>query len=171
MARKSKGFSDLLKQQRASKADQKGLEELQQKVQKGAFGDKSVSLVKNPKGEVKMSEVLEEFVEPYLDLAKNRQQREMLFGIATIAWNLAIVPKKDRKPLIDKVVKESVKGNDPLAQQDTREILNDLIARKQKFFAKNERYIIDFKLQDRGKKFHLSVTSTLQNPLIANQAN
>jgi hypothetical protein len=54
-----------------------------------------------------------------------------------------------------------LKGNDPLVQQDTREIIDELIARKQKFFAKNKRYIVDFQLQDAGKQFHLSVASTL----------
>ncbi len=85
MARKSKGFSEILNQQRADKAHQKGLEKLQQKVQKGPLGDKFAGMVTNPKGEVKMSEVLEEFVEPYLDFAQNRSQREKLFSIAVIA--------------------------------------------------------------------------------------
>jgi hypothetical protein len=52
-------------------------------------------------GEVKMSEVLEEFVEPYLDFAQNRSQREKLFSIAVIAWNLAIMPGNERQPMID----------------------------------------------------------------------
>lgn len=168
MAKKSKGFGELLNQQRADKIHQKALEELQQKVQKGSLGDKFAGMVTNPKGEVKMSEVLEEFVEPYLDFAQNRNQREKLFSIAVIAWNLAIMPENERQPMIDQLIKVGLKGNDPLAQQDTREIIDELIARKQKFFAKNKRYIVDFQLQDTGKQFHLSVASTLSNPLVAN---
>ncbi|MGQ9872672.1 hypothetical protein [Leptodesmis sp.] len=49
------------------------------------MGEKFAGMVTNPKGEVKMSEVLEEFVEPYLDFAQNRSQREKLFSIAVIA--------------------------------------------------------------------------------------
>ncbi len=114
-----------------------------------------------------MSEVLEEFVEPYLDFAQNRSQREKLFSIAVIAWNLATIPEDERQPMIDQLIKVGLKGNDPLAQQDTREIIDELIARKQKFFAKNKRYIVDFQLQNAGKQFHLSVASTLSNPLVA----
>lgn len=171
MARKSKGFGELLNQQRADQTHQKGMEKVKQKVQKGPLGDKFSTIVTAPKGEVKMSEVLEEFVEPYLDFAQNRNHREKLFSIAMVAWNLAIMPENERQPMIDQVLKAGLKGNDPLAQQDTREIIDELIARKQKFFAKNKRYIIDFQLQDAGKRFHLSVASTLSNPLVADSAN
>ena len=166
MARKSKGFGELLNQQRADKTHQKGLEKLQRKVQKGPLGDKFADIVTGPKGEAKMSEVLEAFIDPYLAVAQSRSQREKLFSIAVLAWNLAIMPKTERQPMIDQLIKVGLKGNDPLAQQDTREIIDELIARKQKFFAKNKRYIIDFQLQDTGKQFHLSVASTLSNPFV-----
>jgi hypothetical protein len=168
MARKSKGFGELLNQQRADNTHQKELEKLQQKVQKGPLGSKLAGMVMNPEGEVKMSEVLQAFVEPYLDLARNRGQREKLFSIAVIAWNLAIMPEKDRQPMIDQLINVGLKGTDPLAQQDTREIIDEFIDRKQKFFAKHKRYVVDFQLQDIGKQFHLSVASTLSNPLAAN---
>jgi thymidine phosphorylase len=167
MARKSKGFGELLNQQRAENFHREGLAKLQEKVQHGAMGDKFAGIVTNPKGEVKMSEVLESFVEPYLDAAQNQSQREKLFSIATIAWNLALLSGGDRSSLIDKMIQAGIKSNDRLAQQDTREIINEMIIRKQKFFADNKRYIIDFQLQDAGSQFHLSVASTLSNPLVA----
>jgi hypothetical protein len=167
MARKSKGFGELLNQQREEKLHREGLAKLQEKVQHGALGDKFVGMVTDPKGEVKMSEVLETFVEPYLDSAQNHRQREKLFGIAMVAWNLALMPQSDRPSLIDKMVEAGIKSNDLLAQQGTREIINEMIIRKQKFFASNKRCIIDFQLQDVGKQFHLSVASTVLNPLVA----
>ena len=166
MARKSKGFGELLKQQRSGKTDKKALEKLQQKVQKGPLGGQFAGMVTNPKGEVKMSEVLEEFVDPYLETAKNRSQREKLFSIASLAWNLAIVSEKERQSMIDQMI-GGLKESDPLAQQDIREIIDELIERKQTFFAENKRYIIDFQLQDRGNQFHLSVASTFSNPFVA----
>jgi thymidine phosphorylase len=164
MARKSKGFGELLSQQREEKIHREGLAKLQDKVQQGALGDKFAGMVENPKGEVKMSEVLESFVEPYLDAARNHSQREKLFGIAMVAWNLALMPEGDRPSLIDRMVKAGIQSNDRLAQQDTREIINEMIVRKQKFFADNKRCIVDFQLQDVGNQFHLSVASTLLNP-------
>ncbi|MGL5194470.1 MAG: hypothetical protein ACRC8Y_12870 [Chroococcales cyanobacterium] len=165
MARKSKAFGEILKQQRADKSHQKELEKLQQKLQKGPLGDQFAGMVTNPKGEVKMSEVLEAFVEPYLDLIQSPSEREKFFTLAVMAWNFAIMPEQERPSMIDELIKVGLKGNDPLAQQDTREIIDELIARKQKFFAKHQRFIVDFQLQDTGKEIHLSVASTLLNPL------
>lgn len=163
MKRKSKGFGEVLKLQRADKTHQKELEKFQQKVQNGSLGEKFAGMVTNPKGEVKMSAVLEDFVEPYLDVAQNPSEREKLFGIAVIAWNLAITPEHQRQSMIDQLLRMSAE-NDPLAQQDMREMIDELITRKQNFFAKNQRYIVDFQLQYTGKKYHLSVASTLSKP-------
>ena len=171
MARKSKGFGEILKQERAGKTHQKGLEKLEQKVKKGPLGDKFANMVTSPKGEVKMSEVLEEFVEPYLEFVHNPIQRENLFQVAVTAWNLALIPENARQPTIDKFIKEGLKGNDPWIQQDTREILDELIARKQKLFAKNTRFIVDFQLEDTDTKFHLSVASTLLKPIAPDSAD
>lgn len=166
MARKSKGFGELLKQQRTGKTHQKNLEKLQRKVQQGPLGEHIAGMVTNPKGEVKMSEVLEEFVDPYLSMAPDQNRREKLFGIAALAWNLANMPEKERQPMIDQMI-GGLKGIDSLAQQDMRDTVDELIERKQTFFAENKRYIMDFQLQDTGNQFHLSVASTLSNPFVA----
>lgn len=171
MARKSKGFGELLKQQRADKSHQKELEKLKHKVQEGPLGDKFGGMVMNPKGEVKMSEVLEAFVEPYLDFTRSWSEQENLFGIAVLAWNLALVPEDKRQPMIDELIKVGLEGNDPLAQQDMRDTIDELIARKQEFFDQHKRYIVNFQLQDQGKQFHLSVASTFSNPLGADSAD
>jgi len=55
-------------------------------------------------------------------------------------------------------------GNDQLARHDTQEILDEMIARKERFFADNKRYILNFQLQGRGNNLHLTVTSTLDQP-------
>ena len=58
------------------------------------------------------------------------------------------------------MIKQALKG-DAQAQQDARDIIDEMISRKQQLFADNQRYILDFQLQDSGKQFHLSVASTL----------
>ncbi len=80
MARKSKAFGEILKQQRADKSHQKRLEKLEQKLQTGPLGDQFAGTVMNPKGEVKMSEVLEAFVEPYLDFIQGFCPYFLLLG-------------------------------------------------------------------------------------------
>ncbi len=73
--------------------------------------------------------------------------------------------------MIDEFMKVALKGNDPLAQQEAREIIAELIARKQKFFDEHKRIIIDFQLQDAGNEFHLSVASTLLDPILSDSAD
>ncbi len=85
MAKKSKGFQELLKQHQTNKTPDEAFSEFQQQVKKGVLSNKIDSIVTNPQGEVKMSEVLEDFVEPYLAVVKNHSQREKLFTMAVIA--------------------------------------------------------------------------------------
>jgi len=155
MAQKSKGFGELLYQQKA-------LNRTQQEIERGELGG-ITGVVMSPKGVAKMSDVLEEFIDPYLDAVGTRNQHEKLLSIAVVAWNLAIMPKANRQPLMQQLI-EKAAGNDQLARHDTQEILDEMIARKERFFADNKRYILNFQLQGRGNNLHLTVTSTLDQP-------
>lgn len=168
MARKSKDFGKLLKQERANQIQQKGMKKLQHKVKEGPLGDHWEEMVMNPKGEVKMSDVLLAFIEPYLDLTDDWSEQEKLFHLAVIAWNLSLMPENERPAMMDEFMKVALKGNDPLVQQDAREIIDELLARKQKLFDEYKRFIVDFELQDAGKEFHISVASTLLEPIVPN---
>lgn len=165
MAKKSRGFGELGNQKQRDRLHQKSMQKFQQKLQKGEWGENFTGIITGPKGEVKMSEVLKAFVEPYVDFARNRVQRERLISIAVIAWNLSLMPEDKRQTALDQSIEAGLEGNDPLVKQDIREMIDDLIARKLKLFAKNKRFIVDFQLQDTGKAFHLSVASTLENPI------
>ncbi len=160
MAKKSKGFGELLKQQQTNKTPDEAFSDFQQKVQKGVLGNNISGIVTNPQGEVKMSDVLEEFVEPYLPAVNNHSQRQKLFTMAVIAWNAAIMPAQERQSMLDSTIKQGLTGN-PLAQMDALNIIEEMVQRKQQFFADNKRMIMDFQLQEIGKTFHLSVASTL----------
>jgi hypothetical protein len=162
MARKSKEFTELLQQQQDAQLEQTGMNKLQQKVKRFAKDGEEIQLVHNPAGMEKMSEVLEAFVEPYLDFTHNRADREKLFLIAVAAWNLALLPSKKRSTAIKELIAASVDKKDRLAQQDIREILKEMIARKLDLFADNQRFIMEFQLQETKGKFHLSVAS---NPI------
>jgi hypothetical protein len=152
MIKKSKGFGQ-------STHSPKALKKLEQKIRKGGFSDQIETLVASPKGVAKMSEVLEEFVAPYLGHTRNHGEREKLFSIAIVAWNLSLMPEDERQQAIDQVLA----GQSVLARQDTQEILDEMIARKQQYFTDNERLIVDFELQDRRNDWQLSVASTLKN--------
>ena len=107
-----------------------------------------------------MSDVLEEFVTPYLDFTIGFSERQKLFALAIFAWNLALMPEQERPTIIRQMMNQGLVENDPLIRQDIREVINELIDRKKTHFADNKRYIIEFELQDLGDQFHLSVAST-----------
>jgi hypothetical protein len=171
MARKSRGFAELLGQrqsgktgqvskQRLEQAEKKGIEKLERKLKRSEFGS-YFKTVANPEGEAKMSEVLEDFVEPYLDAADDRHYQEMLYSIAVIAWNLALVPNGEREEMLDEAIREGVRSDDPADQQEAKEMINELIERKLSLFTDNQRFILDFQLLDTGDTLQLSVASTL----------
>ncbi len=160
MPRKSKEFSQLLHQQQEGKAQQKALAKLQKRVEQGPLGSQIAGIVTNPKGQAKMSGVLESFVEPYLHTATTYEQQEMLFVIAIFAWNLALLPVEQHQSALDKIVQDVSAGKGWLAKRDIRKVLAELMARKLEFFADNKRHIMDFQLEDMGHSYHLSVVSS-----------
>lgn len=157
MTKKPKGFGEPL----TTKDQQKALAKFKRKVETGFLKDQIAGIVTNPKGEVKMSEVIEEFVDPYLEYAENYEQQMKLLSIAIFAWNIALLPKNQRKKEVTKIVGELCANADRLAKKDTTAILEELIDRKLKMFPTIERYVLDFDLKNTRKGFHLSVVSTM----------
>jgi hypothetical protein len=161
MAQKSKGFRSLLKQQKTINNRETALNAFEQKLQQSELGNDFQDIVKNPKGEVKMSDVLEEFVEPYLPEASGLNQRKMLFEMAIIAWNLALMPESQRQSALEDLINQAIRKKNPRDQQDMRNLLDEMVTRKLQLFSANQRYILDYQLEDIGDQFHLSVASTL----------
>lgn len=164
MAKKSKGFAELVQMQRDAQLGQRGMNKLRQKIQNSPIGETIGGIVTNPEGVAKMSEVLEEFIEPYLDTATNSHDRKILVGMAVTAWNLALMPASKRQPLIKEFILDVVGKGDPRASQEIKDIINELIDRKLEIFPDNQRFIVEFQLQETRNQFHLSVASTLMEP-------
>jgi hypothetical protein len=114
-------------------------------------------------GGVKMSEVLEEFVEPFeqhIDLGNERAYRRLL-TMGTLAWNAALAPEADGQEMVDDALRKSIPQDDPEALAMGRQIVDLLIERKKKYFAHFRRPIIDFVLTDVGGQYHLTVMSAM----------
>ncbi len=164
MAKKSKGFRSLLKQQKVINRRENALNNFEQKFQQKEIANSFTDIVKNPKGEVKMSEVLEEFVEPYLPEANGLEQQQMVFEMAIIAWNLAILPAHKRQSALEDMFNNLMKDKRAIVKRDLNNLIDEMVQRKLELFPNNRRYIIDFQLEDAGDQFHLSVASTLAPP-------
>jgi hypothetical protein len=160
MPRQSKDFRELLKYKQESQSDSKNLEEFKQKVRQGSSSDKLV-IVDSPETE-KMSDVLQEFIAPYRKHIKNVQNYRDLLTIAVAAWNSSLVSNSERQELINELLNNDKFKDDPELQQDIKGILNDLVARKKKYFFNNKRLITNFQLKSiDNNECHLSVASSL----------
>ena len=161
MAKKSKGFRSLLKQQKAINRGEKALNKFEKTFQQKEIANSFTDIVKNPKGEVKMSDVLDEFVEPYLPESDELERHEMVYDMAIIAWNLAIIPEDQRQTAISELFDEFLKDKPATARQEFNNLIDEMVARIFELFPDNRRYILAFQLEDGGDQFHLSVASTL----------
>jgi len=103
-----------------------------------------------------MSDVLEEFVEPYRQFAETEDAYRKLLMLAIVAWNVTLFAEKDRLSSLDELLATLPEE----AREDGREIIRELMARKQRFFSQHRRMIIDFELTGTAEDWHLSVMST-----------
>jgi len=109
----------------------------------------------------KMSEVLALFIAPYTQSAPNYDAYRRLVAIAVIAWNASLLEKIERNKFLDEMRKAI--PNDKTTQQDFTAIVEELIERKKRFFGNNHRNILNYKVVDTGRNYHLSVVSTQEN--------
>jgi len=105
---------------------------------------------------IKMSEVLEEFVEPYRKFAETEEAYQKLLTTAIVAWNVTLFPEKDRLSRLDELV--IILPED--VREDGRQLIEELMVRKERFFSQYRRLIIDFEVADTGGECHVSVMST-----------
>ncbi len=132
-------------------------EEMRERL-RDKLGGKEIVFVESTDG-VKMSEVLEAFIAPFMEFADTEERFEKLVTIAVIAWNASLLPRSAQTKAIDDVLTSLP----PETQADARVIVRDLMRRKRKYFGKNRRAIIDFEITDTKKEFHLMVASTPEN--------
>ncbi|RQW02016.1 hypothetical protein EH222_14145 [candidate division KSB1 bacterium] len=119
---------------------------------------KEVVIVESADG-VKMSEVLEAFIAPYMEFAETEESFEKLVTIAVIAWNTSLLPRLAQT----KSINDLLTSLPPETRTDAKSIVRDLIRRKRKHFGKIRRAIIDFEIADTRDGFHLMVASTPEN--------
>ena len=161
MARKSKDFNELMKQKQSSQEKHKNLEALREKMQGGVFGELAANMPIEPKGAIKMSEVLQQFVEPYLDTVHNLKQCKALLSLAAIAWNAAVMPESEQKTILDTFLEQQLSSQDAETQQEVTQMITELITRKNQHFSHIKRLIMDFDVKQSGQRYDISVASTL----------
>ncbi len=110
-----------------------------------------------PRGEVKMSAVMLDFIKPYEQVWETEDELRKLVVVAIVAWNAAIAPDDKGEAL----VQSTMATFPPEAQVDFLSIVVALVERKQRFFASNTRLIVDYNLTLTRDGPHLLIMSTL----------
>jgi hypothetical protein len=118
-------------------------------------------VVYEPTGREKMSDILEDFVEPYEESAPDEDSYRKLLNLGVLAWNAALLPEDQRRTAIDETLREGLPGSSKEDRALAKALIEMLVRRKQERFAANQRVIISFELTDTGDGYHLTVASTL----------
>lgn len=112
-------------------------------------------VVRAAPGEVKMSEVLREFLDPYWHVPKDEASMRKLITMSLVAWDASLRPKSERPAYLAGIIGTLP----PEAHEDFYAIVHEMIERKEKHFAQYTRPIVDYELTDLGHDYHLSVMS------------
>jgi hypothetical protein len=145
-----------LKRKRAHKAKTKSTETLKRQMQQsGLLGSKQVVFtdIEGPK----LSAALLEFIAPYKKDAPTHEAYEKLIAIAVVAWNTAILTGSERQKLIDTTVGAIAGSAGDEWRQETERIIAMMMKRKERYFADDNRYVVDYRITETPKEFHLSV--------------
>jgi hypothetical protein len=143
---------------RNRQAHKKTVTEKMEKRLSDTLDGKEVIIIESP-DRVKMSEVLEAFIAPYMEFAETEESFKKLVTIAVIAWNTSLLPRSAQT----KAINDLLTSLPPETQADAKSIVKDLIRRKRIHFGKIRRAIIDFEIIDTRDGFHLTVASTPEN--------
>lgn len=115
-------------------------------------------VVSNPPGELKMSEILGDFVDPYLAEGFSEGDYRGMLRIGVLAWNAALLPPDRRAGFLAGIAAQEEQSLDPAAPIMT-ELVRDMIARKDELFAAIRRRIISFELTRTDQEYRLAVAS------------
>ena len=134
-----------------------GIEALQRKVAQ-SMGDKVTFT--GVTGGIKMSEVMEAFIEPYLDLANTEENLRKLVTLAGLAWNTALFPEEQRAKMLD----DGLATLPPEARAGLKAFVEEMIKRKDQHFSEIKRAVVDFEVRTTKEGFYLSVASSPGEP-------
>lgn len=110
-----------------------------------------------PHGKKKMSEVILDFIAPYVPAAQSEARYRRLLSVAVVAWNASLCPPLERRRILDSVIYEAM----PYGAEDTKLVIEELVRRKECYFSDNKRLILSYDLTITKEGSHLSVASSL----------
>jgi hypothetical protein len=102
-----------------------------------------------------MSEVLRQFVQPYWHIPQNEEGVRKLLATALVAWSAALLPEEERADYLADIAKALPEET----HRDFYATVEEMIGRKEQYFAQYKREILDFELRKRSTGYDISVVS------------
>ena len=149
------------KKKRKLKSGEDHVAALKRQMQKNGLFDKFAGFT-TPDGP-KLSEVFLEFIAPFSEYADTDEAYQKLVTTAMFAWNIAVSPKAERLKLSEVFVNTVVGMAGEEWRKETKDVLMSLVRRKERYFAADKRYIVDYRLTDTGQGYHLAMASVVRD--------
>ena len=127
------------------------------------MGDKC-SILQGDLNGVKMSAVILDLADFLLEMAHTKERQKAAITITCIAWNIAVAGMEKAQKLFDAYF-ETI--DDPIHQQDTLDIIETIIERKQLLYPDINRFILDYEVAGTQNNLHLNVVSTVPDEDVA----
>ena len=127
------------------------------------MGDKC-SILQGDLNGVKMSAVILNLADFLLEMAYTKERQKAAIAITCIAWNIAVAGMEKAQKLFDSYF-ETI--DDPIHQQDTLDIIETIIERKQLLYPEINRFILDYEVVGTKNNMHLNVVSTVPDEDVA----
>jgi hypothetical protein len=121
-----------------------------------AHPDQPMKIISNAPGLEKMSKVLEDFAEPWLECVQTEDDYAKVVGLAALAWNSALLPEEERFRDLDQEVVDGL-------GKPGYELLQSMIHRKLTCFPDCNRPILDYELTCIDGNLRLNVVSGIPN--------
>jgi len=108
-----------------------------------------------PKQDPRLSERLVDLIAPYREDHLGLKGYQALIGTAVAAWNLALLPERER----ERAFREAVAGAPARDRDAVAEILAALVRRKGQLFPGDGRPIVHWEVSESADQYHVSVAS------------
>ncbi len=133
---------------------------LKRKLAQGPFRNREVAL--GPIDDLKMSDVLLDFIAPYRSAVNATDAYHRLLTLAILAWNASFLSAKEQGEMVERVVDGGLPSESEELRSGLKQIVYEMIERKRTHFSEYRRNILDYELTDTGAEYRLAVASTAE---------
>ncbi|MBP8911999.1 MAG: hypothetical protein KBI32_10900 [Phycisphaerae bacterium] len=112
--------------------------------------------------ENKLSDAIERLAQPLLDSARDDADRRLSLVIATVCWNLSLMPKDERPALIKDLLDKSIKSGQPA--REVEQAFESLVSRKEAMFPDDKRVVLDYSFVGEAEEMQFFVKYATDHP-------